>query len=154
MVSDLMTHPDLTGLWKGLDEIPVTALESEGRPGRLESILEELPTELIVTLSERTRLQDALNAVAGVGPILDDPAPATLGLEQSITRIRDLPPVSLPCPKSPPGPWSPHRPTPTTPSPLNSSRFPQNHQGLVPASKFLSHFLDESRSPRRGIGAW
>lgn len=104
IVSDLMTHPDLTGLWEGLDEITATASELEGRLGRLEGILEELPTELIVTLSERTRIQEALNTVAGVGPILDEPAPATLGLEQSITRIRDLPPVSLPCPKSPPRP--------------------------------------------------
>jgi hypothetical protein len=90
IASDLMTHPDLAGVWEGLDDVIGTASDLEGRLGHLESILEALPTELILTLSEETQLREALDAVSLLGPFLSELAPAVLGLEQSINRIAAL----------------------------------------------------------------
>ena len=90
IVSDLMTHPDLTGLWEGLDEITGTAVSLEARLGHLEAVLEGLPADVIIALSEETQLQEALNTVASVGPFLDELGPAFLNLEQSIDRIAQL----------------------------------------------------------------
>ncbi len=90
IVSDLMTHPDLAGAWEKLDEITVTALDLESRLGHLETLLAALPTELVVTITEETQLEEALSAVASVGPLLDELTPAVLGLEQSLTRVASL----------------------------------------------------------------
>lgn len=90
IVSDLMTHPDLAGVWERLDEITGTAVSLEARLGNLETVLESLPADVIVTLSEEVPLRAALNTVAGVGPVLDQLAPAVLGLERSLGRIAAL----------------------------------------------------------------
>lgn len=90
IVSDLMTHPDLAGVWEGLDQITGTAADLETRLGHLESVLESLPAEVIVTLSQETQLREALSTVASVGPLLDETAPAILRLEESIGRIAAL----------------------------------------------------------------
>lgn len=87
IVSDLMTHPDLEGVWEGLDDITATAVNLEARLGRLEEVLEGLPAEVIVTLSEETRLQEALTTVAAAGPVLEELTPAILSLEESLGRI-------------------------------------------------------------------
>ena len=90
IVSDLMTHPDLAGAWDGLEEITATASDLEGRLGRLETLLAALPTELIVSITSETELEEALATVASVGPILEELTPAVLGLEESLTRIAEL----------------------------------------------------------------
>lgn len=90
IVSDLMTQPDLAGMWEGLDEIIGTAGDLESRLGRLETILETLPSELILTLSSQTELENALLTVAAAGPFLEELEPAVLGLEESIGRIANL----------------------------------------------------------------
>lgn len=90
IVSDLMTHPDLAGAWEGLEEITSTAAGLEARLSSLETLLGELPEDLLRSVKGQTDLDEALATVAALGPVVAELSPAVVGLESSLTRIATL----------------------------------------------------------------